>query len=84
MLFQSKPAALIVRPMRVSVSAACALTSPLFDSVLPRMPATYKRLPTRMAELRFGFFVPGLPSAPGVVKAVRFAPFTAIIVISTT
>ena len=47
------------------------------------MPDTYSRLPTRIAELRLAFFVPGVPSSAGVVTAVRFALFTATIVTST-
>ena len=42
----------------------------MFESVFPSMPDTNSRLPTRMAELRFGFARPGLASAFGVADAL--------------
>jgi hypothetical protein len=55
--------------------------SPLLSAVLPSSPDRYNRLPTLIALLRFGFGLPGVPSAAGVVIASRF-PFTATIVVS--
>ncbi len=78
---RSRPA-VIVRSRRVSVSAVCPAAFDALPGCTPSMPDRNTCGPTRMAELRFGFGLPGEPSAAGVVEGGAPGPFTATIVIS--
>jgi hypothetical protein len=64
------------------ISTVCASVLPLVSALLPRMPETYRRLPTWMALLRIALGLPGVPSAAGVVIA-RLGRRDAVSVIST-